>query len=105
MVEVLQPWMGPIAGGVVGMTSFGLRRLFQRKNMKDQRLPVGAFAISTNGLNLPNYRSKGRLTIAAIGTGGVGIASKVIEQLSSVSCLSDAGCLIVVEFDERSRVD
>src|SRR4051794_1132751 len=98
---VPEPWVYPIAGGIGMMGMFGLRKYSDRKEAKLNMIPKGGFEVSTNGLYLPESASRGRLSIVAVGTDGLGIARRTVDEYAKSSRLDDIGALIGVEFDER----
>jgi hypothetical protein len=100
----MEPWVGPIAGGIGGLSMFGLRKYFQRRQIQENQLPQGTYELSSTGLHLPVYRSRGRTTLVLVGTGGLGIGAPIIDGFNRVGCLPDLGVVVVNEFDERRRI-
>src|SRR5713101_655175 len=100
---MIEPWVYPIAGGIGALSMFGLKRFQERKEAKSNLLPTNGQELCSDELSLPSAQSEGRLTLVIVGTGGVGMAKRTIDEFGKSGRLSDIGCVIAIEFDEREK--
>jgi len=100
---MIEPWVYPIAGGVGALSMFGIKKFQERKEAKANMLPTNGQELCSDELSLPSAQSEGRLTLVVVGTGGLGMAKRTIDEFGKSGRLADIGCLIAIDFDERER--